>query len=218
MLLDRIRAARLPILLGSAALVVAAVRLPLWGMTLVSTQFPEGLRMVVYPNRIIGDINELNTLNHYIGMMPISDGFFTELRILPAAFLAIAALLAVAAVVRRAWSTALPLAAMGALAGYGGWSMVHRLYQFGHDLDPRAAIHIEPFSPPMLGFNQIAQFATWSYFSWGTFLPLVAGLLAAAVLVADLRAGRGTTAPAGATRGGTSPAAGLSVKPSSLAA
>ena len=53
----------------------------------------------------------------------------------------------------------------GALAAYGGGALVHRLYQFGHDRDPRAAIHIEPFSPPMLGYNQIAQFATLSYFS-----------------------------------------------------
>ena len=55
--------------------------------------------------------------------------------------------------------------------------MRYRLWQFGHQLDPLAAITIDPFTPPMVGLNQIAQFATYSYFSWGFFLPVVAGLL-----------------------------------------
>ena len=39
----------------------------------------------------------------------------------------------------------------------------------------------------MVGLNQIAQFASYSYFSWGFFLPLVAGLLVALVIIADRR-------------------------------
>lgn len=39
----------------------------------------------------------------------------------------------------------------------------------------------------MVGLNQIAQFATYSYFSWGFFLPLVSGLLVTLVLLADRR-------------------------------
>ena len=38
--------------------------------------------------------------------------------------------------------------------------MRYRLWQFGHQLDPQAPITIEPFTPPMIGLNQIAQFAT----------------------------------------------------------
>src|SRR5262245_60465217 len=59
---------RSPLLLLAALLVVAAIFLPLWGMTLVSTQYPDGLRMIVFPGRIRGDIDEINALNHYIGM------------------------------------------------------------------------------------------------------------------------------------------------------
>jgi len=177
-------------LLIAAALVAVSIFLPLWGMTLVSTQYPEGLRMVVYPSRIVGDIHELNVLNHYVGMMPISDGFFTELRILPAAFAALAALLAAAAFVRRHWAVLLPLVGMTALAVYGFASMRHRLWQFGHELDPAAAIDIPPFTPAMFGLHEIAQFAGYSYFSWGTFLPMVAGALAAAVLASDFRRSR----------------------------
>jgi hypothetical protein len=65
--------------------------------------------------------------------------------------------------------------------------MRYRLWQFGHQLDPRAPITIDPFTPPMVGLNQIAQFATYSYFSWGFFLPVAAAVLLALVAVADRR-------------------------------
>lgn len=194
-MLDFIHKHRRSILVLSALLVALAIILPLWGMTLVSTQYPEGLRMVVYPTTIRGDIREINALNHYIGMTPISDDFFTELRLLPIAFGLTAAATLLAGWMRRPWATLPPLAGMGLLAGYGFWSMQRRLYQFGHDLDPMAAIDIAPFTPPMLGQNQIAQFASYSYFSWGTILPIIAGTLLLVVLLSDLRA-RPRVAPA----------------------
>ena len=178
---------RTMLLLAAALLTALAIRLPLWGMTLVSTQYPEGLRMVVYPSRIVGDIHELNALNHYVGMMPISDSFFTELQFLPAAFAAVALALAAAAFVRRRWAVVVPMVLMAALGAYGLVSMRHRLWQFGHELDPAAAIDITPFTPAMIGRHEIAQFAGYSYFTWGTFLPIAAGLLAALVMVSDLR-------------------------------
>jgi copper chaperone NosL len=174
------------LLIAAGLLAGLAMLLPLWGMTLVSTQYPEGLRMVVYPGHIRGDIDELNALNHYIGMTRISDGFFTELRLLPLGFGLVAAACLLASFVRRVWADLLPLALMAVVGAYGLWSMTHRLYQFGHDLDPTAAIHIAPFTPPMIGQNQIAQFASYSYFSSGTFLPILAGGLVTLVLIADL--------------------------------
>jgi hypothetical protein len=179
---------RTAILIGAAALMALAIVLPLWGMTLVSIQYPEGLRMVVYPARIVGDLAEINSLNRYIGMTPISSDFFVELRLLPIAFGAVAALILLAALVRTRWSPLVPLLGMLTVAAYGFASMRERLYQFGHDLDPTAPITIEPFTPPMVGLNQIAQFASYTYFSWGTFLPIGAGVLVALVLWAGLPA------------------------------
>ena len=183
---------RAPLLLAAAVLLVAASLLPLWGMILVSTQYPDGLRMVVYPSRIVGDLAEINALNHYIGMTPITDAFFTELRFLQPALFALALLAALAAFLRGTrWIAWLPLAGMVGLAAGGLAVMRYRLWQFGHQLDPTAPITIDPFTPPMVGLNQIAQFASYSYFSWGFFLPLVAGVLVALVVLAD----RQRTAP-----------------------
>lgn len=181
---------RAALLISAAVAVMAARFLPLWGMTLVSVQYPEGLRMVIYPSEIRGDIAEINVLNHYIGMAEISSDFFPELRVLPALFTAMTVVILAAALVRRAWATAVPLLMMAGTAAYGFWTMRRRLHQFGHDLDPTAAIEIEPFTPPMIGENAIAQFGSYAYFSWGTFLPMVAGALVAAALWIDLREGR----------------------------
>lgn len=179
---------RTPLLLLAALLLMVASLLPLWGMVLVSTQYPEGLRMVVYPTRIVGDLAEINALNHYIGMTPITQDYFVELRYLRPALLMLAGALAIAAAVRRArWIVWVPLAGMTAMAAVGLGVMRYRLWQFGHQLDPEAPITIDPFTPPMIGLNQIAQFASYSYFSWGFFLPVLAGVLVAAVAVADRR-------------------------------
>ena len=197
--LERVRtrvdtAARVPprylrpaLLLGAALLMVAAIFLPLWGMTLASIQYPEGLRMIVYPMRMAGDIGEINALNRYIGMAQISPESFGELRVIVGMFAATAVLCAGAAVVRRKWIAAAPLALMAGAALFGFLRMRARLYQYGHDLDPTAPIEIAPFTPPMLGDNQIAQFGTYSYFSWGTILPIIAAVLLTAALWLDVR-------------------------------
>lgn len=138
--------------------------------------------MIVYPGHIRGDLSEINALNRYIGMHPITDDFFAELRWLPLLFGGTAVLCVVAAIVRRFWAAVLPLVAMTVTAVYGLVSMRHRLWQFGHELDPTAPIEIEPFTPPMLGQNHIAQFASYSYFSYGTLLPAIgAGMIVLAL-------------------------------------
>src|SRR5690606_22233144 len=111
------------LMIAAAALVLAAIFLPLWGMTLASIQYPDGLRMVIYPTSIRGDITELNLLNHYIGMAEISDDFFAELRVIPVLFVAIAIAALGGAMVRRLWASVIPLMLMLGTAVYGLSSM-----------------------------------------------------------------------------------------------
>ena len=171
----------------SALLLVAVIFQPLWGLTLWSIQFPKGLRMIVYPTTIKGNINDINVLNHYIGMAPVSDEFFPELDVLPAVFVATTVACLIAAVVRRRWLTGVPLLMLAGTAIYGLWSMKRRLYQFGNELDPEAAMTIDPFTPPVFGEFRIAQFATYSYFGLGTTLAVCAGALVALAFLLDLK-------------------------------
>ena len=63
------------------------------------------------------------------------------------------------------------------------WSFYHKLYDFGHNLDPRASVYVDPFTPPLFGYNTVGQFEVWSYPSPGTWFMLAFGLLLVAALL-----------------------------------
>jgi len=56
-------------------------------------------------------------------------------------------------------------------------SFWYRLYQYGHNLDPRAPMHIKPFTPLLLGSKQIANFRESSYPELGAYLLCFSVLL-----------------------------------------
>ena len=60
----------------------------------------------------------------------------------------------------------------------------YKLYIFGHHLDPKAPVTVEPFTPVIVGTKQIANFLTKSYPSMGSFflLSFILSLLGLLVL------------------------------------
>jgi len=52
------------------------------------------------------------------------------------------------------------------------WSFGYKLYQYGHELAPDAAVKVQPFMPPMFGYQQIANFEVYSYPRAGTYAML----------------------------------------------
>ena len=73
----------------AAALLLGAVYLfPLWNLTMFAPQYPDGLRMGIYSYKLEGgkrgqDVNEINLLNHYIGMRDLVGEDFTEFKWMP---------------------------------------------------------------------------------------------------------------------------------------
>jgi hypothetical protein len=159
---------------GAGIAMLAAIFLPLWQMTMISNQYPEGLRMWIYTYKLTGDLQEINTLNHYIGMHPLDSQHFAELRILPFSFALGALLCLLAATLRQRLVTALVLAG-GLVSGLVSMAiMFYELYNYGHNLDPKAAIDVAPFMPPPIGFNKIANFHVTAFFHLGSVLFIVA--------------------------------------------
>ena len=80
------------LLLLSAAAIVAALFFPLWRMHLVAPQYSDGLDLFIYCYKIVGGglngqhLVEINNLNHYIGMAPIVQADFLEMRWMPFVF------------------------------------------------------------------------------------------------------------------------------------
>lgn len=57
------------------------------------------------------------------------------------------------------------------------WSFYHRLYVYGHNLEPTAAIKVEPFTPPVFGEKVIANFTVQSYPDMAAYLLAGFGIL-----------------------------------------
>jgi hypothetical protein len=65
------------------------------------------------------------------------------------------------------------------------WSFGYRLYLYGHTLASDAAVKVAPFTPPMFGRQQLANFEVYSYPQAGSYvLGCAMAALAAAIVIA----------------------------------
>jgi copper chaperone NosL len=174
-----------------AALLLGSVYLlPLWNLTMFAPQYPDGLRMDIYSYKLEGgragqDVKEINVLNHYIGMKDLAAEDFTEFKWMPFVVGAIG-LLALRAAAHGRMMDLVDVAVLYTyFAAFSLWSFGYKLYSYGHNLAPTAAVKIAPFMPPMFGYKKLANFEVYSYPAAGSYLlTLVVVLLFAAVFLA----------------------------------
>ena len=154
--------------LAAALLLVATYLLPLWNLTMFAPQYPEGLRLDIYSYTLVGgnggqDIKEINVLNHYIGMRDLVNAEFTEFQWMPFVIGALGLLL-LRSVVHGTVASLVDVTMLFVYFGaFSLWSFGYKLYRYGHDLSPTAAVQVPPFMPPMFGGQQIANFEVYSY-------------------------------------------------------
>ena len=67
----------------SGVALIAVIFIPIWRIDLDAPQYPEGLRMLIHSNKLAGDVQIINGLNHYIGMKTLRAEDFIEFTILP---------------------------------------------------------------------------------------------------------------------------------------
>lgn len=172
------------VLLGIAAvLLLASMFLPYWKMTLKAPQYPGGLSVEVYVNRLTGDVSEIDGLNHYIGMRPLGEAAQLERAVSMVAVGALVLLVLAAIFVHSPWALLLALPAIL-------WpfifiaDMYFWMRHFGLNLDPTAPLSssIEPFVPPILGTGMVGQFETIASFQIGLWMAF----LAVALILAGL--------------------------------
>jgi copper chaperone NosL len=158
---------------------------PLWRIDLWAPQYPEGLSMQIWHNKLAGEVDIINGLNHYIGMRHIKQEMFPEFKLLPyliAFFVAFG--LVVSAVGKRGLLTTylvtMVVAGIAALADFYRWG-----YDYGHNLDPNAAIKVPGMSyqPPILGYKALLNFGAYSIPDMGGWLFIGAGCVVALVVV-----------------------------------
>jgi hypothetical protein len=142
---------------------------PLWVMHFAAPQYPDGLTLQIYAYTVTGDVHEINTLNHYIGMQHIDRAALSDLDWLPFGIGVLILLCLRVAAIGDVRSLVDLTVLCFYFSAFSFARFVYKLYVFGHDLDPKAAITVDPFMPGVLGTKQIANFTTTSLPAGGSF-------------------------------------------------
>ncbi len=162
----------------AAVLLMISILQPYWELTLHAPQYPKGLVVTAYVNRLEGDVAEIDGLNHYIGMRPLNEAATFERTISIYGITMLALLIVAAVYVHNRWAALLALPALLMpvifLADLQYW-----LANFGQNLDPTAPLSssIKPFVPPVLGEGKIAQFRTVAEPGIGLWLAIAASVV-----------------------------------------
>lgn len=152
---------------------------PMWKIVLYAPQYPTGVEMHIWINKIggtePGTLQNINILNHYVGMKFIEPDSIPELKYFQYIIIAMSILGGIVAIINRrglflAWAILMTLLAVAGLYDFYLWE-----YDYGHNLSPDAPIIIPEasFQPPLIGVRQILNFTAVS-------LPHIGGYFAGA--------------------------------------
>ena len=179
---------RIIVALGSLALIIMYF-VPAWSIYLIAPQYPEGLSMQIWLNKITGQVEIINGLNHYIGMRHIDASMFPEFTLLPyilAVFIVFGLLIAVTGSRKLlfAYLVLSVVAGIAALVDFYMWG-----YDYGHNLDPTAAIQVPGLSyqPPVIGHKKLLNFDAFSYPDTGGWVLVAVTVLFGIVWFLDWR-------------------------------
>jgi hypothetical protein len=180
------------LVLVATVVLIPTFFIPVWHLNFGAQQYPEGLELFIYPNKMVGgdrgnDLTEINVLNHYIGMAELREEDFTEFNWIPL-IIGVMLVLSLRAVAIGTLSSLVDITVFTFyFACYAAWRFWYMLHSYGHDLDPKAAVKVEPFTPPIFGTKMVGQFTVESYPAAGVYLFMLFGLLMVAGMVLTIR-------------------------------
>lgn len=180
---------RLPRLLMvfAALLLIFLFFFPIWKITLFAPQYPGGISMYIWINKITGDtpgtLQNINILNHYVGMKNIEPDSIPELKYFQFIIAGMGLLALVFAWINKrplylTWVIVFILLGVAGIYDFYLWE-----YDYGHNLSPTAAIKVPgmAYQPPLFGKKVLLNFVAYSYPHWGSLffgLSVATGFLA----------------------------------------
>ena len=155
----------------------------------MAPQYPEGLRLLIYANKLGGNVDIINGLNHYIGMKTLHTEDFIEFKVLPGIIIFFSLFFMIAALIaKRKFMNILFMlfVAFGILAmiDFYRWE-----YNYGHNLDPNAAIIVPgmAYQPPLIGYKQLLNFGAWSVPDIGGWIFIAVGAILLFLVIYEWR-------------------------------
>lgn len=164
---------RIIFIIGAVALFGTFIA-PIWRITLEAPQYPSGVTMYIWINKLGGEekgtLQNINILNHYVGMKMIEPESIPELKYFPKIIVGMAVLGIVLGFInnKKLWlSWGILLLILGALGIYDFYLWE---YDYGHNLDPNAPIKVpgQAYQPPLIGSKMLLNFNAISYPHYGS--------------------------------------------------
>ena len=154
---------RIAVILSSLVL-LGALLFPIWKIDLSAPQYPEGLTLKIWANKLSGNIETVNGLNHYIGMRSLHAEEFVEFRVLPGILIFFSLFGMIVGLLNNrkllfVWTVMFLIFAVISIGDFYYWE-----YNYGNNLDPTAPIQVPgmAYQPPFLGYKQMLNFSAFS--------------------------------------------------------
>lgn len=154
---------------------------PIWYVALEAPNypkdaFPEGIPVFYHFDGFSGEVHEMNTINHYIGMDPMERGAPYLRAFAPYVLVLLSFGLLLFVLYPMRIMSIVPLVAAFLPAIFLGF-YAYWLYWFGHNMHDYGAFKIKPFMPTVFGDGKVAQFTTHSYPDVGFWFLVAIALL-----------------------------------------
>lgn len=152
------------IICAASLILILTFFFPLWKINLEAPQYPEGIGLEIWINKITGqnpnDLDNINGLNHYIGMKKIEPDSIPELKIMPFIIIFMILFGLTTALTGKRFLAYSWIALFIIFAGIGLYDFYLWEYDYGHNLNPSAAIKIPgmAYQPPLIGSKMLLNF------------------------------------------------------------
>jgi len=160
-------------IIGAIAL-LGTFLFPIWRITLEAPQYPKGVTMYIWINKLSGDepgtLQNINILNHYVGMKMIEPKSIPELEYFPKVIIGMALVGLIFGLInnKKLWITwGIILIILGTLGIYDFYLWE---YDYGHNLSDEAPIKVpgQAYQPPLFGSKMLLNFNAISYPHYGS--------------------------------------------------
>ena len=152
------------LLIIAALMIMLTFVFPLWYIDLEAPQYPEGIGLEIWINQIVGqnphDLANINGLNHYIGMKEIEPESIPELKIMPYLMIFMMLFGLMAGILGKRTLVYTWILLFIIMAAIGMYDFYMWEYDYGHNLNPKAAIKIPgmAYQPPLIGSKMLLNF------------------------------------------------------------
>ena len=177
------------VILICSVLMIVVLFVPIWKIELAAPQYPEGLVLKIHADKLGGNVDVVNGLNHYIGMRTLHAEDFIEFTVLPYIIGGFAAFGFLTFFFNRrklftAWVLLFLVIAVVSMVDFYRWE-----YNYGHELNPDAPIKVPgmAYQPPLIGYKKLLNFGAYSIPDTGGWIFIAIGLILVTTWILEYR-------------------------------